>query len=129
MPFTDYEIRFINWHGLDREDVYDGRYQSKDDRHDGAKSQGKYLILSSVRCRAAGHRIRTRANYSRSALQRQEKACPRDATSNQGKADFFATRTKPEPRPGQRGVGRARVIAVAVENDDARGAFAPCGFL
>jgi hypothetical protein len=63
MPFTDDELRFLRWHGLDQDDVYDGRYQSKEDRHDAAKREGKFLILSSVRCRAAGHRIRTRAGH------------------------------------------------------------------
>jgi hypothetical protein len=63
MPFTDDELRFLRWHGLDQDDVYDGRYQSKEDRHDAAKREGKYLILTSVRCRAAGHRIRTRAGH------------------------------------------------------------------
>jgi hypothetical protein len=63
MPFTDDELRFLRWHGLDQDDVYDGRYESKEDRHDAAKREGKFLILSSVRCRAAGHRIRTRAGH------------------------------------------------------------------
>ena len=63
MPFTDEELRFLRWHGLDQEDVFDGRYQSKEDRHEGAKSEGKFLVLSSVPCRAAGHRIRTRAGH------------------------------------------------------------------
>jgi hypothetical protein len=29
MPFTEEELRFLRWHGLDQEDVYDGRFQSK----------------------------------------------------------------------------------------------------
>lgn len=63
MPFTEDELRFLHWHGLDEDDVYDGRHQSKEDRHEGAKNAGKFLVLSSVRCRAAGHRIRTRAGH------------------------------------------------------------------
>ncbi len=63
MPFTDDELRFLRWHGLDKGDVYDGRYQSKDERHEGAKSEGKFLVLSSVPCRTAGHRLRTRAGH------------------------------------------------------------------
>jgi hypothetical protein len=63
MPFTDDELRFLRWHGLDQGDVYDGRYQSKERRHDAAKREGKFLVLSSVPCRAAGHRIRTRAGH------------------------------------------------------------------
>ena len=43
--------------------MYDGRYQSKEDRHDGAKADGKFLIVTSVRCRAAGHTLRTRAGH------------------------------------------------------------------
>ncbi len=63
MPFTDDELRFLRRHRLDEDDVYDGRHQSKEDRYDAAKREGKFLILSSVRCRAAGHRIRTRAGH------------------------------------------------------------------
>jgi hypothetical protein len=63
MPFTDDELRFLRFHGLAQEDVYDGRYQSKEERHDAAKAEGKFLVLSSVRCRTAGHRIRTRAGH------------------------------------------------------------------
>lgn len=63
MPFTDDELRFLRWHGLDQDDVYDGRYQSKRSREAAAKREGKDLVLSSVPCRAAGHRIRTRAGH------------------------------------------------------------------
>jgi hypothetical protein len=31
MPFTDDELRFVRWQGLDQIDVYDGRYQSKEE--------------------------------------------------------------------------------------------------
>lgn len=65
MPFTDEELRFLGWHNLSREDVYDGRYQSKRSREAAAKEAGKDLILvrSSAACRAAGHRIKTRAGH------------------------------------------------------------------
>lgn len=61
--FTDNEIAFLRWHGIDPDGVYDGRWQSKDERHDGAKAEGKFLVLSSVPCRAAAHRLRTRAGH------------------------------------------------------------------
>ena len=63
MPFTDEELRFLRWHDLSQEDVYDGRYQSKRSREAAAEKEGKFLILTSVECRAAGHRIRTRAGH------------------------------------------------------------------
>jgi hypothetical protein len=63
MPFTEEELRFLRWHRLDQEDVYDGRFQSKRGREAAAKREGKDLVLTSVPCRAAGHRIRTRAGH------------------------------------------------------------------
>jgi hypothetical protein len=63
MPFTDDELQFLRWHRLNESDIYDGRHQSKASREAAAKRDGKYLVLTSVRCRAAGHRIRTRAGH------------------------------------------------------------------
>jgi hypothetical protein len=65
MPFTDDEIRFLARHGFGPEDVYDGRHESKTSREAAAKSAGKDLVLvrRSAACRAAGHRIKTRAGH------------------------------------------------------------------
>jgi hypothetical protein len=65
MSLTDEEIQFLRWHNLSQEDVYDGRHQSKRSREAAAKSTGKDLILvrTSSACRAAGHRIKTRAGH------------------------------------------------------------------
>lgn len=61
--FTDDELRWIALHGLSADDVYDGRGQSQRARRAGAKAAGKKLVLSSIRCRAAGHRLRTRSHH------------------------------------------------------------------
>jgi hypothetical protein len=63
VPLTDDELGFLSLHGFNREDVHDGRHQSKSSREEAAKREGKPLILTSVVCRAAGHRIRTRGGH------------------------------------------------------------------
>lgn len=61
--FTDDELRWLAMHRMSPDDVYDGRGQSQWARRAGAKAAGKKLILSSVRCRGAGHRLRTRSHH------------------------------------------------------------------
>ncbi len=61
--FTPTELAFIARHGFSEAEVYDGRGQSKERREREAREQDKVLVLSSARCRAAGHRIRTRAGH------------------------------------------------------------------
>ncbi len=60
---TDEEARFLSHHNIGEDQVYDGRYQSKWQRESTAKAEGKDIILTSVRCRARGHRLRTRAGH------------------------------------------------------------------
>ena len=59
------EVRFLARHGYTEEDIYDGRYQSKDGRAANAKKAGKHLVLAGVigrgNCRTKRHRLRTRA--------------------------------------------------------------------
>src|SRR5260370_33669925 len=61
------EVRFLARHGYSEEDVYDGRYQSKEGRAAAAKEAGKHLVLAGVigrgNCRRMGHRLRTRAGH------------------------------------------------------------------
>ena len=61
-PLTDDEIWFLRLRGFSPEDVYDGRYEFKEDREMAAKNAGKTLVLG-PRCRAAGHRLRTRSGH------------------------------------------------------------------
>lgn len=63
IEFTNEEARFLSHHCIDEGHVYDGRGQSKWQRESAAKSAGKDIILTSVRCRARGHRLRTRAGH------------------------------------------------------------------
>lgn len=64
---SDAEIRFLARHGYSEEDIYDGRYQSKDRREANARDEGKHLVLAGVigrgDCRRKGHRLRTRAGH------------------------------------------------------------------
>jgi T5orf172 domain len=60
--FTDDELRFLARHGFTVDDVYDGRGESQETRRQGAKAAGKTLILG-PRCRAEGHRLRTRSHH------------------------------------------------------------------
>jgi hypothetical protein len=61
------EVRFLARHGYSEEDLYDGRYQSKEGRAAAAKEAGKHLVLAGVigrgNCRRMGHRLRTRAGH------------------------------------------------------------------
>lgn len=61
------EVNFLSQHGCSEEDVYDGRYQSKERRASAAKEAGKHLVLAGVigrgDCRLQGHRLRTRAGH------------------------------------------------------------------
>src|SRR5450631_2514766 len=61
--FTSEERSFLSRHGFSENDVYDGRGEGKRWREYQAKEAGKILILTSARCRAIGHRIRTRAGH------------------------------------------------------------------
>lgn len=61
--FTDDEQAFLARHGFTEYDVHDGRGQSKEWRASCARQAGKILVLTSVCCRAEGHRIRTRAGH------------------------------------------------------------------
>lgn len=61
--FTKQELAFLEQHKFCEEDVYDGRGESKRFRESQAKDAGKILILTSVPCQLAGHRIRTRAGH------------------------------------------------------------------
>lgn len=64
MPdFTDTEIMFLAQHRISKSDVHDGRSQGKRTREAAAKAAGKDIILTSVPCQAAGHRLRTRAGH------------------------------------------------------------------
>ncbi len=60
--FTDDELRFLAHHGVSPDEVYDGRFQSTWLWKMRAKEEGKELVLGS-RCRARGHRLRTRAGH------------------------------------------------------------------
>jgi hypothetical protein len=62
-PFTSEELAFLRRHNFTEGDVHDGRRQGKRLREYYAREAGKVLILTSVRCRAMGHRIRTRAGH------------------------------------------------------------------
>jgi len=62
LPFTDEELAFLRRHRISPDDVHDGRYQSKPVWQDEARESGKTLVLGS-RCRASGHRLRTRAGH------------------------------------------------------------------
>src|SRR6266545_1528099 len=76
------EVSFLARHGYSKEDVYDGRYQSKEGRAAAAKKEGKHLVFAGVigrgNCRRMGHRLRTRAghciqcNPTNIAFQRRE---------------------------------------------------------
>lgn len=61
------EVRFLARHGYSEEDIYDGRYQSKEGRAGAAKEAGKHLVLAGVigrgNCGSMGHRLRTRAGH------------------------------------------------------------------
>jgi hypothetical protein len=61
--FTSGELAFLARHKFAEDDVYDGRGEGKRWREYQAKEAGKVLILTSVRCRAMRHRIRTRAGH------------------------------------------------------------------
>jgi hypothetical protein len=61
--FTDSEVMFLAQHGIKKSDVHDGRSQGKRQRESEAKAAGKDIILTSVPCQAAGHRLRTRAGH------------------------------------------------------------------
>ena len=64
MPnFTDSEVIFLAQHRIRKSDVHDGRSQGKRAREAAAKAASKDLILTSVPCQAAGHRLRTRAGH------------------------------------------------------------------
>jgi hypothetical protein len=54
---------FLSRHGFSLDEVYDGRGKSKTRREYQAKQAGKVLILTSTRCRAMGHGIRTRGGH------------------------------------------------------------------
>lgn len=62
MDLTDEELWFLRRVGLSANDVYDGRGESKDSREWAARQTGKVLVLG-PRCRAAGHRLRTRSGH------------------------------------------------------------------
>jgi hypothetical protein len=62
-PFTASELAFLARHNFSPDEVHDGRGQNKWWRELQAKESGKILILTSVRCQAMGHRIRTRAGH------------------------------------------------------------------
>jgi T5orf172 domain len=62
-PFTPQELAFLARHNFSEGEVYDGRGQGKRWREYQAKEAGKILMLTSVRCRSMGHRIRTRAGH------------------------------------------------------------------
>ena len=61
--FTPTERAFIAKYGFSHEDIYDGRGEGKGWREYQAKQAGKALILTSVPCKAKGHRIRTQAGH------------------------------------------------------------------
>jgi hypothetical protein len=62
-PFTAGELAFIKKHNFSEEEVHDGRAQGKIGREIYAKKAGKVLVLTNTRCRAMGHRIRTRSGH------------------------------------------------------------------
>jgi hypothetical protein len=62
MVLTEDEIRFLRWHKLSPDDVFDGRAFSQAGARRMAKEQGKTLVLGSP-CGAAGHRLRTRPGH------------------------------------------------------------------
>ena len=56
------KLSFLGRLGIEPEDVHDGRGQSKRDWQREARQSGSTLVFGS-RCRAGGHRLRTRARY------------------------------------------------------------------
>jgi T5orf172 domain len=62
-PFTTEELLFLSRHNYSEGDVYDGRFKTKINREASAKEARKVLILTNKRCRAQGHRLRTRAGH------------------------------------------------------------------
>jgi hypothetical protein len=63
MDITFAESAFLERHGFGLDEILDGRGLSKLTRERKAKEADFVLILTSVRCRAARHRIRTRAGH------------------------------------------------------------------
>jgi hypothetical protein len=63
MDLTAEEIAFVRKHGFDSNEIFDGRWLSKVTRERGAREANQVLILTSVFCRAARHRIRTRGGH------------------------------------------------------------------
>ncbi len=61
LAFIDVELSFLYRYGLDTDDVYDGRGESKRTRERRAKEEGKTLIFASA-CRV-GHRLKTRSGH------------------------------------------------------------------
>jgi len=61
--FTEEELQFLRKHRFSEDEVHDGRFQTKTGREMAAKAAGKILVLSNTKCRAMGHRLRTRAGH------------------------------------------------------------------
>lgn len=61
--FTGDELRFLSRYNFSEDEVHDGRSQTKIGREMAAKAAGKILVLTNTRCRAMGHRLRTRAGH------------------------------------------------------------------
>lgn len=57
------EVSFLESHGYSRDDVFDGRGLSQDERKRRAKAEKKEIVLSSIKCREKGHRLRTRHGH------------------------------------------------------------------
>lgn len=47
-PLSAEEVSFLARHGYSAEDIYDGRYQSKETCAAAAKDAGKHLVLAGV---------------------------------------------------------------------------------
>lgn len=62
MGLSQSEINFLNDQGLSQDDVFDGRFFSKDEAKEKAKDLNKCVVIGSP-CRKAGHRLRSRAGH------------------------------------------------------------------
>ncbi len=59
---TDGEKRFLRWHGLSVDDVFDARGMSGDVWKQLIREEGKTIALGTA-CGRGGHRLRTRAGH------------------------------------------------------------------
>ncbi len=59
---TDDELRFLQWHDLSPEDVFDARYMPTWLWKQRVRQEGKSVVIGAT-CKRGGHRLRTRAGH------------------------------------------------------------------